>query len=131
MEQERPLSPHLTIYRPQLTSLLSVTHRGTGVFLALGIPLLIGWLAAVAAGPETYALVQRGFGSFIGRTLLLGWSFSLFYHLANGVRHLCWDLGWGLELKSVYRSGAVVVAFSTLVTLLAWGIGYALRGAWT
>lgn len=127
MEQERPLSPHLTIYRPQLTSLLSVTHRGTGVLLALGIPFLIGWMAAIVAGPETYALVQHGLGSFVGRTLLLGWTFSLFYHLANGVRHLCWDLGWGFELETLYRSGWVVVVVATLATLTAWGIGYGLR----
>lgn len=128
MEKQRPLSPHLTIYRPQLTSLLSVTHRGTGVFLALGIPLLIGWLAAVAAGPETYAVVQRGIASFPGRTLLLGWSFSLFYHLANGIRHLCWDMGWGLELNSVYRSGWTVVVFASLATLASWAIAYSMRG---
>jgi succinate dehydrogenase / fumarate reductase cytochrome b subunit len=128
MEQERPLSPHLTIYRPQLTSLLSITHRGTGVFLVLGIPLLVGWLAAIVAGPETYALVQRGFASFPGRTLLLAWTFSLFYHLANGIRHLCWDMGWGLELKVVYRSGWMVVATATVATLLSWSVGYGLRG---
>jgi succinate dehydrogenase / fumarate reductase cytochrome b subunit len=128
MEQERPLSPHLTIYRPQLTSLLSITHRGTGVFLMLGIPLLVGWLAAIVAGPETYALVQRGFASFVGRTLLLGWTFSLFYHLANGIRHLCWDMGWGLELKVVYRSGWLVVVTAMVATLLSWSVGYGLRG---
>lgn len=128
MDKARPLSPHLTIYRPQLTSLLSVTHRGTGMFLALGTPLLVGWLAAVAAGPESYALVQRGFGSFLGRTLLLGWSFSLFYHLANGIRHLCWDMGWGLELRTLYRSGWSVVVVATLATLASWAVAYGLRG---
>src|SRR5258708_21896065 len=95
----RPLSPHLQVYRPQLTSVLSITHRATGVALAIGTLLLVWWLLAAATGPEQFAVVQAVLGSWIGRLLLLGWTWALFYHLANGIRHLFLDAGRGLELK--------------------------------
>ena len=98
----RPISPHLQIYKPQLTSVLSITHRATGVFLALGTLLLVYWIVAIATGPDAYAGVRQFFGSVIGRLLLLAWSYALFYHLCNGIRHLFWDVGLGFEMKSVY-----------------------------
>ncbi len=127
----RPLSPHLQVYRPQLTSMLSILHRITGVALALGTLLLIYWLAAAAAGPEAFATAQGLIGSIIGRLLLLGWTFALFYHLCNGIRHLFWDAGYGFELPDVYRSGWLVVLAGAALTLGSWVLGYAMRsGAW-
>lgn len=116
----RPLSPHLQVYRPQLTSVMSITHRATGVALAVGTLLLVWWLLAAATGPEQFAVVQSVLGSWIGRLLLLGWSWALFYHLANGIRHLFWDAGWGLDLKPAYRSGWAVVVASVVLTLGTW-----------
>jgi succinate dehydrogenase / fumarate reductase cytochrome b subunit len=121
----RPLSPHLQVYRPQLTSVLSITHRATGVALAAGTLLLVWWLAAAASGPEQYATVQAVMGSWPGKLLLLGWTFSLFFHLANGIRHLFWDAGLGFELKTTYASGWAVVAASIVLTVLAWAWGLA------
>lgn len=124
---KRPLSPHLQVYRPQLTSILSITHRGTGIFLALGALYLVCWLLAIASGPDAYAAVSGFSASIIGRLLLLGWTFSLFYHLANGIRHLIWDAGLGLDLKTTYMSGWLVVAVSVALTVIAWVVAYAVR----
>jgi succinate dehydrogenase / fumarate reductase cytochrome b subunit len=124
----RPLSPHLQIYRPQLTAVLSILHRLTGVALAPGTLLLVYWLAAAAAGPEAFATAQVLVGSIVGRLLLLGWTFALFYHLCNGIRHLVWDAGYGLELPDLYRSGWLVVFASGALTLGGWALGYAVRG---
>ena len=124
----RPLSPHLQIYRPQLTAVLSILHRLTGVALAPGTLLLVYWLVAAAAGPEAFATAQMLVGSIVGRLLLLGWTFALFYHLCNGIRHLVWDAGYGLELPDLYRSGWLVVFASGALTLGGWALGYAARG---
>ncbi|MCH7540102.1 MAG: succinate dehydrogenase, cytochrome b556 subunit [Proteobacteria bacterium] len=126
--ENRPLSPHLQIYRPQLTSVLSILHRLTGIALAAGTLLLVWWLVAVAAGPAAFETVQGFIGSWFGRALLLGWSYALFYHLANGIRHLAWDAGWGFELKTVYLTGWMVIWASVALTLLAWILGYSMRG---
>ncbi len=126
--QNRPLSPHLQVYRPQLTSVLSIVHRMTGVALAVGALLLVWWLVAAASGPVAFAMVQDFNGSWFGRLLLLGWSFALFYHLCNGIRHLVWDSGHGFELPQVYRSGWLVVLGSVALTVLAWLWGYASMG---
>jgi succinate dehydrogenase / fumarate reductase cytochrome b subunit len=99
---------------------MSITHRATGVALAVGTLLLVWWLLAAATGPEQFAVVQSVLGSWIGRLLLLGWSWALFYHLANGIRHLFWDAGWGLDLKPAYRSGWAVVVASVVLTLGTW-----------
>ena len=118
----RPLSPHIQVYRPQITSVLSIAHRITGVALVAGTLLLTWWLVAAAYGPEQFATVQGFIGSWIGQLLLWGFTFALFYHLGNGVRHLAWDFGWGFELGQVRSSGIAVVAFAiaaTLVTLIA------------
>jgi succinate dehydrogenase / fumarate reductase cytochrome b subunit len=116
----RPLSPHLQVYRPQLTSVLSITHRATGVALAVGTLLLVWWLLAAATGPEQFAVVQGILGSWIGKLMLFGWTWALFYHLANGIRHLFWDAGRGLELKTTYRSGWLVVFVSIVLSLGTW-----------
>lgn len=128
-EAQRPLSPHLTVYRPQLTSVLSILHRMTGVALGAGTLLLVWWLAAAASGPEAFATAQAFTGSVIGRLLLLGWTWALLYHLCNGIRHLFWDAGLGYEIATVNRSGWAVVAASAALTLAVWIFGYAARGA--
>jgi succinate dehydrogenase / fumarate reductase, cytochrome b subunit len=116
----RPLSPHLQIYRPQITSVLSILHRGTGVLLALGLLGLVAWFVALAAGAEAYETLQNFFSSVVGRLLLLGFSFSLFYHMSNGVRHLFWDCGYGFDVKTAERSGIAVVVMAVLLTGGAW-----------
>lgn len=127
--RERPLSPHLQIYRPQLTSVLSITHRATGVALALGTLFLVYWLVAAASGPQAFASLQGFMGSWLGLLLLFGWSVSLFYHLANGIRHLFWDAGFGFDLKTAYASGWTVLAATAALTLIAWVIALARGGA--
>ena len=126
--EQRPLSPHLQVYRPQLTSVLSILHRLTGIALALGVVALVWWLIAVATGPDYYATVQAIIGSFIGRLALFGWTFALFYHLLNGIRHLGWDAGWGFEMPSATTTGWLVVIGSTVLSIVAWLGGYAAAG---
>jgi succinate dehydrogenase / fumarate reductase cytochrome b subunit len=127
-KSQRPLSPHLQIYRPQLTSVLSITHRMTGVVLMIGTLLLVYWLLAAASGPEAYASAQALLGSWFGRIVLLGFSYALFFHLCNGIRHLFWDAGLGFELKTSYASGGAVIAVSIALTVIAWALAYAMRG---
>ncbi len=127
--QNRPLSPHLQVYKPQLTSVLSILHRATGVALAVGTLLLVWWLVAAATGESAFADVQAFIGSWFGRILLFGWSYALFYHMCNGVRHLFWDAGKGLEIETVYTTGRIVVAASILLTVAVWVWGYASMGA--
>ena len=126
----RPLSPHLQVYRPQLTSVLSILHRITGIALAVGTLVLLWWLISAAAGPGTFAAAEAVIGSWAGRALLFGWTLALFYHLCNGIRHLFWDVGWGFELPVVYASGWVVLGATVVLTLGAWWWGYAAMGAW-
>ena len=116
----RPISPHLQIYRPQLTSVLSIAHRGTGMVLAAGALFLVYGLNALAAGADAFDQFRHIMGAWYGQVILLGFSFSLFYHLCNGIRHLFWDAGLGFELESVYRSGKAVVVISILLTVATW-----------
>ena len=117
---KRPLSPDIQIYRPQLTSVLSISYRVTGIALSVGALLLISWLLAAAAGPQAYSTVQGFMRSWLGLLLMFGWTFSLFFHLCNGIRHLVWDAGYGFELREAYRSGYAVLAATIVLTLLAW-----------
>ena len=127
--QDRPLSPHLQVYRPQITSVLSIAHRATGVVLAAGLVLLLWWLAAAASGPDAFSTAQEAAGSFLGRLFLFGWTFALFYHLCNGIRHLFWDMGRGFELSTVSLTGWAAVLAATALTVLAWVLAYASMGA--
>ena len=127
-KRERPLSPHIQIYRPQLTSVLSITHRATGIALVVGTLVLVYWLLSVASGAEAHASAQALLGSWLGRIVLLGFSFSLFFHLCNGIRHLFWDAGLGFELRTAYASGNAVIVVSIAMTLAAWGLAYYMRG---
>ena len=129
-EADRPLSPHLQVYRFQITMAMSILHRITGVGLGFGTLLLAWWLIAAAIGPEAYAGAEWFITSWIGRLALLGFTFSLFYHLFNGIRHLFWDAGFGFELPAMRASGLTVIAISVLLTAIAWIVGYAVRGGW-
>ncbi len=116
----RPLSPHLQVYRPQLTSVLSILHRVTGVVLAIGTLLLVYWLLAAAAGPEAYEVARSILGSMLGQLALFLWTWTLFYHLCNGIRHLWWDSGRGFDIPSVYKSGRTVLWASVILTFGSW-----------
>jgi succinate dehydrogenase / fumarate reductase cytochrome b subunit len=118
--QNRPLSPHLQVYRPQLTTVLSITHRATGVALAVGTLLLVYWLLAAAGGSDAYLSARNFFGNWFIKLLLFLWSFALFYHLCNGIRHLVWDSGRGLDLPAVYLGGRIVVGAAAALTVLTW-----------
>ncbi len=121
---DRPLSPHLQVYKLPLPALMSIFHRATGVFLTLGTILLSIWIISLATGADNFDAVRSFIGSLIGQLLLLGWTFSLFYHLFNGIRHLYWDMGKGFEMKSVYTSGYLTIIGAAVLTVLAWIIGY-------
>ena len=116
----RPLSPNIQIYRPQLTSVLSIGYRITGVALSVYAVGLVVWLLAAAAGPQAYSKAQAVVGSWAGQVMLFGGTFAFFWHLCGGVRHLFWDIGYGYELRTIYASGWAVVVASVLLTLLTW-----------
>ena len=126
--QNRPLSPHLQVYKPQLTSVMSIMHRATGIALAAGTLLMVCWLIAAATGERAFDDVQAFNASWIGKLLLFGWSYALFYHLCNGIRHLVWDMGYCLDLPGVHRSGLAVLIATGVLTLLSWIAGYMVMG---
>ncbi len=119
----RPLSPHLQVYRPQITTLTSIMHRATGVALAVGTLLMTWWLVAAASSDAAFATVQYFIGSPIGLLLLFGWTLALVYHLLNGVRHLAWDAGYGFEAPLYRTTGLGVLIGSVAVTVLLWVVG--------
>jgi len=119
----RPVSP-FWIYRWQITMTMSIMHRATGVVLAVGTLALVYWLVAAGMGPGAYTDAQALFGSWLGQFLLWGWTFSLFYHLCNGIRHLAWDAGWGFEIKTLYQTGYTVWVAATLLTGIALYMAY-------
>ena len=120
MTRKRPLSPHLQIYKPQLTSILSILHRATGVTLSMGSIILVLWIIALTLGEETYAMCSLIVNHWFSKLVLLGFTFGLFYHLSNGIRHLFWDAGYGYDLKVAYMSGSVVVVASLFFTAVTW-----------
>jgi succinate dehydrogenase / fumarate reductase, cytochrome b subunit len=124
----RPLSPNIQIYRPQLTSVLSIANRITGVALSLYAVVLVVWLVAAADGPYAYATVQVVIQSWVGQVLLFVCTFSFFMHLCGGIRHLVWDAGYGFGLGAIYASGWTVVGVSTALTVIAWITSSALAG---
>jgi succinate dehydrogenase / fumarate reductase, cytochrome b subunit len=116
---ERPLSPHLSIYRFQHTMALSILHRISGVWLSVGLVALVYWVASVAGGEAAYEHARSLLGGWFFRLLLLTWLAALCYHFANGLRHLCWDAGWGLEREQARRTARVVVVVTLLGLLVA------------
>ena len=120
---DRPLSPHLQIYRWYFTMALSIAHRITGIGLALGLVLFTWWLLALASGPEAFATVQAVVGSWFGALVLFGYTLVVFYHMGNGIRHLVWDFGYGFDVEVARRSGVAVLVFAGVMTFLVWLVG--------
>ena len=118
--RERPLSPHLQVYRWQITMTMSILHRVSGVVLTVGAVGLAWWLLALAEGGDRYAHASALIASPIGLFLLFGFSLSLVYHLLNGIRHLMWDMGWGFDIPETYRSGWAVAVLTVLFTIAIW-----------
>jgi len=119
-KRERPLSPHIQVYKPQMTSVLSILHRATGVALAVGTLMVAWWLIAAATGPESYAIAQEFAETPFGTLMIFGWSVALFYHMSNGVRHMFWDLGYLFKIQNAYKAGYLVLLSTVLLTGGAW-----------
>ncbi len=119
----RPLSPHLQIYKPQITSALSIFHRITGVALSFGTLVLVWWLVAAATSDAAFATVSMVLHTWVGHLALFGWTAALWYHFCAGIRHLVWDSGHGFELPDVHTSGAAVIGATAVLTLLTWLVG--------
>ena len=120
MNQNRPLSPHLQVYKPQVTSILSIFHRMTGVALSVGLVLLVGWIFSLSLGENIFKYYSYFLGSWLGLLIMFSFTFALTYHFCNGVRHLFWDAGYGYEISTVYKSGLAVVIISLLLTCSIW-----------
>lgn len=127
-ENNRPLSPHLQIYRWQLHMVMSILHRATGVALGLGTIFLTWWLMALAAGPSAYETFTTVASSMVGQIILFGFSYGLFYHLLNGIRHLYWDAGQGFEPATVRLTGQLIMVISFAATVGTWLAAYYLLG---
>jgi len=117
---ERPLSPHLSIYRWPITMTLSILHRATGMVMAAGLLVLAAWLGNAAAGADTYADFVATMSTLLGRVLLIAWSFAFFLHMANGIRHLYWDVGRGFEKRQANASAWFVLIIATAATGAFW-----------
>lgn len=122
--RQRPLSPHMQVWRWHLTMLTSILHRATGVALYGGALILAGWAIALASGPANYLFYMTLLGSPLGRVVMFGLTLSVFYHLANGIRHLVWDAGAGLDIKTANLSGAAVIAFAAAASVVVWVIAF-------
>ena len=128
ISQNRPISPHLTIYKPIPTIVMSIVHRATGIALYAGTVLVVWWLLAAASGPEQFDRANAVFGSLIGRLVLFGYTWALIHHMLGGIRHFFWDLGYGFEKETSVRTAWGILAGSIVLTVLIWIAGYAARG---
>ncbi|HVI32077.1 succinate dehydrogenase, cytochrome b556 subunit [Phenylobacterium sp.] len=126
--RERPLSPHLQVWRWHITMWTSILHRATGVALYVGALIVAAWAVSLASGPEAYATFKAVLGSPLGKLVMFGLTLAVFYHLANGIRHVVWDLGHGLDVKTANATAVVVFAFTVAATLAVWIIA-AMTGA--
>ena len=122
MKKERPLSPHLQIYKPQITSVLSIMHRITGVALTFGMVLVVLWITTLSLGESFYEYYVFFIKSWFGNLILIGFTFAFFYHLSNGIRHLFWDFGYGYELNIALITGVTVLISAFILTSIIWGI---------
>jgi succinate dehydrogenase / fumarate reductase, cytochrome b subunit len=128
LRDARPISPHLQIYSPMLTMMMSIVHRITGAALYFGLLLLAWWLIAAAAGPPAYATFQDFVGSLIGRLLLFGYTWALIHHMLGGIRHLIWDMGYGFGPTEREWLARATLFGSIVLTLLLWIVGYLMMG---
>lgn len=119
-DSDRPLSPHISIYRWPVTMALSILHRATGVAMSVGLVVFAVWLMQTAAGPQQYAEFSGLMSSLPGKLALIGWSYAFFFHLGNGVRHLVWDAGYGFEKHQTHASAWFVLIISVLFTVAFW-----------
>src|SRR5262245_38071165 len=124
----RPLSPHMQIWRWTITMAASITHRATGIVLAVGMVFLVWWLIAAASGPDAYAVFARAADHPVGEAALFGLLWGLAFHLLNGVRHLAWDLGYGFKMSTSRLTAALVFLFSILIAGGAFAVGMMVRG---
>jgi len=123
----RPLSPHLQVYKPQITTLTSILHRITGVALAAGTVLLVWWLVAAATSDRAYAAATWFIGSWIGLLMLFGWTLALWFHFCNGIRHLFWDFGYGFDLPTAHATGRATLIGAVALTVLTWLLVFVAR----
>ena len=114
----RPLSPHMSIYRPQVTSMFSILHRITGVGMTLGAILIVWWFLAAATSPAYFEMVDGFLTSWFGGLIMILSVWALWYHFCNGIRHLIWDLGWGMEIETVAQSAWLILAISVILTII-------------
>ena len=119
-DSNNPLSPHLQIYRWHISSLLSITHRISGVINLLALILIFFWLTLLSIGENNYELFLFTINSFLGKFILIGFTWSMSFHLLSGIRHLVWDLGYGFEIKTANISGIIVIIFSLVLTVIFW-----------
>jgi succinate dehydrogenase / fumarate reductase, cytochrome b subunit len=124
---ERPLSPHLQIYKPMLTMMMSITHRITGVALYFGSILVVWWLTAAAHSDAYFNLVQSVFDHWFGRLILFGFTWALIHHALGGIRHFIWDVGRGFSLQTVEWMARANLIGSVVLTILLWVIGYGVK----
>ena len=120
MGKRRPLSPHLSVWRFQLPAVMSILHRITGVAISTGTILLAAWVIALASGEEAFALATVIISHPLGQFVLFGYSAVLFYHMCNGIRHLSWDFGYGLNIPAIYTTGRIAVVAAFLMTTCLW-----------
>lgn len=121
----RPISPHLSVFKLYYTMVMSGLHRITGLGLVLGMPLFAWWILAAAAGADYFAVAQGFWGSYLGLLFLFGWTFSLFYHMSNGIRHMLWDIGVGLTIDGIKQGGIFMAAAAAALTVLTWVVALA------
>ncbi len=122
---KRPLSPHLQHYKLPLTAYLSITHRITGIINSAAIVLLVLLIASAAGTPESYAFMSGIANSWFGKLVLFGFTLTLYYHMANGIRHLFWDVGMGLDLEDAKKSGNVCVIAAGVLSVITWMVALA------
>jgi len=122
-DSKNPLSPHLQIYRWQISSLLSITHRITGILNFLGLFFISDWISSAGISENLFEYFSTFLKSFIGKFILIGFTWSISYHLLSGIRHFFWDLGYGYEIKTANISGVIVIVSSLLLTVFLWLIG--------
>ena len=120
IDSKNPLSPHLQIYKWQISSLLSITHRISGVINLVALILIFFWLIVLSFGETNYELFLLTINSFFGKYILIGFTWSMIFHLLSGIRHLAWDLGYGFEIKTANISGIIVIVLSLMLTVIFW-----------